>query len=894
MKKFVALLLVLCLVLPQAAFANETAVPKFSYSDTNTHWGKKHIAKLALLGITSGYDDGTFRPEVKLTQEQAVTMLINMMGLQGEVDSETEAVLPFEISGWAKPYVVLALSKRLISMQEEIQGVTSGGQTSAWGTQPASREWVTKLIIRAIGQEAGASNQESQSTGFSDEGQITSGYKGYINLAKSLNIVSGNTDGTFNPLGTVTRAQMAVFIGNAEKYLTKRSSRIAAGTVLSIDSGSVTLQTAAGAITLSISSQAGIYDTTNSAIGISNIANGDYLYVIQYNNTAYHLEKSDSGSAPTPTPTEQFETITGILENISQVSQTIVLTIDGEVKSYPFAANTTITSVNGTGLSLSSLVPGSTLELKRVAGDATNPITSIVVRQLTELKTVTGTVERILSGTNLVEVKDTATSEKAIYELLSTTVITSGTRELTGVSDLHVGDEVTVSLKDGVVTAFTVTKSAVTAIEGKVFTVDAGIRNINLFGENNTTMGYFVESDAIVQITGMNAADLGDVQKDDEVIIELNANNKVQKIIVKNRSIEAKLQTEFFDFDEVSNTLLFREDSKTLVTKEILADTVIEFNGMAITRDQIKTSFTKGRKIDLVFSGDRIVRMSNSWKYSGKVTDILPLTNTIKINSDEYGSMSFSYNAAPFVELFGKSSTSLADVRIGDQVQLTLDSAQSKVQSIQITQRRLFKVTSKLSYKLTVADENGTSFDINNVTSAAVSHYDKLFATYNDITAGSYVMVTLNGTTPSSIYIPKVSYGNVDSVESARNTFNYSEFGSASRTISSNTTVILNGTTQSTVSGLAAGDRILLVEGKDGLRLIQKLTKLEKKLISYNATAHSVDFYRATLTETNRYALDANVFIHRGADKLTTAALVKDVSLNAYLYNNVIMEIELK
>src|SRR5690606_23252390 len=114
-----------------------------------------------------------------------------------------------------------------------------------------------KLIIRAIGQEAGAGSRESQSTGFSDEDKITSGYKGYINLAKSLNIVSGNTDGTFNPLGTVTRAQMAVFIGNAEKYLTNRSSQIAAGTVLSMDSGSVTLQTASGSITLSISPQAG-------------------------------------------------------------------------------------------------------------------------------------------------------------------------------------------------------------------------------------------------------------------------------------------------------------------------------------------------------------------------------------------------------------------------------------------------------------------------------------------------------------------------------------------------------------------------------------------------------------------------------------------------------------
>src|SRR5690606_30725218 len=137
MKKFVALLLVLCLVLPQAAFANETAVPKYSYSDTNTHWGKKHIAKLALLRITSGYDDGTFRPEVRLTQEQAVTLLINMMGLhdEGEVEKNKETVIDLEISSWAKPYVMVGFSKRILQIAEERPIISNEGIVTPWGTQ---------------------------------------------------------------------------------------------------------------------------------------------------------------------------------------------------------------------------------------------------------------------------------------------------------------------------------------------------------------------------------------------------------------------------------------------------------------------------------------------------------------------------------------------------------------------------------------------------------------------------------------------------------------------------------------------------------------------------------------------------------------------------------------
>jgi hypothetical protein len=891
MKKIVALFLVLCLILPQAAFANEATVPAWNFSDTATHWGKKHISKLALLGITSGKGEGKFAPGDTLTQQETVTFLINMMGLQNERDMDTEAVLPFEISPWAKSYVVLALSKKLINMQEELQRVTGGELSSSWGTAPASREWVTKLIIRSIAQESAAASLHNSATGFSDEAQISDGYIGYVNLAKSLQIVSGNTDGTFNPKGSVTRAEMAVFIGNAEKHLTKRSEQIISGTVLSASSSSITLQTAIGAKTLTVASGAGFYTSeSNNAIASSSIVTGDYVNVIQYQNIAYFVEKSNA-IAP---PVVNYETITGELVNISQPSQTIVITVNNVAKSYPFASNMTITSATGAGMSSTSLVPGSLLELKREAGNDNGNIISIVVKQLTELKTVSGTVERIIAGTNLVEVKDAASGDKAIYEILSTVKITSGTRELSGVSDLHIGDEVTTSLKDGVVTAFTVTKSVITAIEGKVATVDAGINNINLFDENNTTKGYFVELNAIVQISGMNVASLKDIQKDDEVILELNATNKVQKIVVKNRTIEAKILMNFQEFYPDSNYILFNPTGSKPELMEIQPDTVITFNSNVISRADINKHFTKGTKIDLIFSGDRIVRMSNSSKYTGKVTEIVPLSNTIRINSDEYGSMSFAYAQVPFVELFGKSSTSLSDVRIGDQVQLMLDTTQTKVQHIQITQKKLYKVTNKLTYKLTVVDERGISYDINNVSTAVVSHYDKLYATYNDVTVGSYVMVTFTGSSPSSIYIPKLSYGTVDSVDFTQNTFNYSEHGKASRSITGNTSIIMNGSTQLTVNGLAAGDRIMLVESNDGVRLINKLTKLEKKLISYNTTGHTVDFYITLITDTKRYSLDPNVYIHKGAETLTTTALVKDSSYNVYLYNNIIMELEKK
>ncbi len=62
------------------AFLKDTAEIEINFTDVpKNYWGKKYIAKAVRASVISGFEDGTFRPEEKVTYEQAVTMLVSYL-----------------------------------------------------------------------------------------------------------------------------------------------------------------------------------------------------------------------------------------------------------------------------------------------------------------------------------------------------------------------------------------------------------------------------------------------------------------------------------------------------------------------------------------------------------------------------------------------------------------------------------------------------------------------------------------------------------------------------------------------------------------------------------------------------------------------------------------------
>lgn len=72
---------IICRLLGVEEDAKVLTQSKFS-DVSSSHWAKGYIAKAAELGIVNGNEDGTFKPEDKVTFEQAVKMLICAIGFE--------------------------------------------------------------------------------------------------------------------------------------------------------------------------------------------------------------------------------------------------------------------------------------------------------------------------------------------------------------------------------------------------------------------------------------------------------------------------------------------------------------------------------------------------------------------------------------------------------------------------------------------------------------------------------------------------------------------------------------------------------------------------------------------------------------------------------------------
>lgn len=888
LKKMTLLALALSLIVPQAALAQDgESVPIWQFNDmADTHWATKHVRKIGLLGITSGDNQGNYNPTNNITRQEAVMMAINLLGWQEEAKANTVAVnLGFHVAPWAEVSVKYAAVKGLINLKEESALATLNPETlqAEWGTVEASREWIAKLIVRALGKDGEAKERDGEYTGFADDGAISDGYAGYVQVVKDLGIMVGDNANRFNPTASITRAEMAVVFGQAEQHLAARHRQVVLGTLDSVSPSSISVRTQAGLAAYPLAENAVFYTHEhNNPIVRSSLTLGDAIFLIQYGGTAYYVEKTAQ--------IVRYETIRGEFENIYTDSSQIAVWVDGELKLYPFTPGvTTFTAESGKGILMSDLTPGSEVELIRPAGSTV--ITGVVEKRKVELRTIAAVVEKIFADSRIIEYRDAATGEKQLVEIPADAAIRFGSRTVE-LADLHVGDEISLSLKDGKVEAVDVIQSAVTLLEGKVRGVDAPGRMILLEGVDTPVVGYYTENNVIVSIAGLSAPRLSDVQAGDEVVLELNAHNRIQKITVLNRSIDAHMGLKFVMFHDDSNTLIYEDQNKHPGVKVLTADTVIlnQYN-VPVPLDQINQHFREGDKIDLIFTGERLVRMSYSKSYTGVIKNISPRTNTITLEADDFGEVTFPYTMTPFVLMFGKQSASLSDVLIGNRVKLELDSSQSRVQYLSLIQQLLFKVKNKQSHKLVVTDSAGHSYDITSPNAATFTHHEKLFASYADVETGGYVMVTFTGTQATDIHIPRVAYGIVQSVDLAQNAFTFAEYGEEARVIRDNRQLEMDGKLYASVSVLKAGDRIMLVEGMDGVRMIAPLEKQQRKVIRYIASSHSLQFTVVSLQEKNTFPLEG-VHLHQQGAPISPTALKRDDAVDLYFHDGRLLEVE--
>ena len=177
-----------------------------AFTDTVGYWGANYVEFLYTSGVTTGYADGTFRPDQNITRAQFSVMLYRCLGLDESRYAGVE--LPFADLDKIADYAVPAI-KALYS-----EGVINGskgkdGQIYFNPNAPLTRAQAATMIGRT--QEKGYATVE---LAFTDAGKIPAYATFYIQTMAAQGILGGYADGSFKPNNNITRGQMAKILYN--------------------------------------------------------------------------------------------------------------------------------------------------------------------------------------------------------------------------------------------------------------------------------------------------------------------------------------------------------------------------------------------------------------------------------------------------------------------------------------------------------------------------------------------------------------------------------------------------------------------------------------------------------------------------------------------------------
>ena len=183
-----------------AVFVQEKAkekAPDTVLTDISGHWAEKNITELAALGAVSGYPDGSFKPDNKITRSEFTVILVKAFELEpksGKVFSDT-------VSHWAKDSIATAAS----------YGIINGYDENTFGPDDTiTREQMAAMIVNAAKLTPG-----SAELSFTDRNSISDWSRESMAAAVQNGIISGYPDNTVRPQGNATRAEAVTVIINA-------------------------------------------------------------------------------------------------------------------------------------------------------------------------------------------------------------------------------------------------------------------------------------------------------------------------------------------------------------------------------------------------------------------------------------------------------------------------------------------------------------------------------------------------------------------------------------------------------------------------------------------------------------------------------------------------------
>ncbi|MBP1934808.1 S-layer homology domain-containing protein [Ammoniphilus resinae] len=204
-----------------------SAYASTSLTDIEGSYAKDAIQDLVNKGIINGKGDGNFDPTGKIERQDFAIILAKALNLDISSAPATATFSDVPTTHYAYKYVEAAAKAGLI------KGVGNGEFGSGANL---SRQDMAVLFVRALGVDAAGKASEFK---FNDAASIADYAKDSVAAAVELGLITGNSDGTFNPSGNAERQAVALVSSKFLKAQDEISPKI--DTLTQVDNRTVTV-----------------------------------------------------------------------------------------------------------------------------------------------------------------------------------------------------------------------------------------------------------------------------------------------------------------------------------------------------------------------------------------------------------------------------------------------------------------------------------------------------------------------------------------------------------------------------------------------------------------------------------------------------------------------------
>lgn len=213
-----------CCTFCAALFSLAGAARADAYSDiSSSHWAYQAVENLYAKGYLKDFRSEKFNPDSYIDKFTISKILAAAAGYtEGDYSAQKNIISKFssKFSKWnteSEEQIAFLISKNIIT-EEDLESFMLFSDDGSEKFRAISREETAVFLVRLLGKQSEAEKMSSYEY-FSDISSVTESRRGSINYLKSINVLSGDSNGMCSPKRAVTRAEFCVLLNNTVNFI---------------------------------------------------------------------------------------------------------------------------------------------------------------------------------------------------------------------------------------------------------------------------------------------------------------------------------------------------------------------------------------------------------------------------------------------------------------------------------------------------------------------------------------------------------------------------------------------------------------------------------------------------------------------------------------------------